>query len=109
MAARQAAGAAAPLRVGFLRDRHLRAGRGSKRARLVLLQLLRLLAHLVAEIGTELVARLGGEREPDARAHEAAERKDADAAERGRPRATAFLEADRLEDVVAVDVLQILE
>src|SRR5256885_2417925 len=109
MGARQPARPAAPLRVEFLGDGHLRAGRRSERARLVLLQLLRLLAHLLAEIGTQLVARLGGEREPDARAHEAAEGKDADAAERGRPCAAAFLEADRLEDIVAVDVLQILE
>src|SRR5205814_10279619 len=91
------------------RGAHLRAGRGPERARLALLQLLRLLAHLLAEIGAELGARLGGEGEPDAGADQAAERKDADAAERGRPGATALLEADGLEDVVAVDVLQVLE
>src|ERR1051325_597269 len=92
-----------------LRDGHLRAGRGPERARLVLLKLLRLLANLLAEIGAELGSRLRSEREADACADQAAERKDADAAECRAPCAPALLKADGLEDVVAIDVLQVLE
>src|ERR1700750_3503929 len=93
----------------MLRDGHLRARGRAERARLALLHLLRLLADLLTDVRAQLVARLRGEREADARAHQAAEGEDPDAAERRRPRAPALLQADEIEDVVAVDVLQILE
>src|SRR5207248_9111401 len=71
--------------------------------------LVRLAPHAITELVAEFLAALGGECEADAGADEAAQREDADGPERARPGAAPLLEAQRLEHVVLVDVLEILE
>src|SRR5438105_5116043 len=89
----------------WLRDRHLRPVHHV----LVHAELIGLPPHPIAQFAAELLAALRRKREADTRADQAPQGEDADGAERRRPGAAALLEAERLEHVVLVDVLQVLE
>src|SRR5438105_11276437 len=89
----------------WLRDRHLRPVHHV----LVHAELIGLPPHPIAQFAAELLAALRRKGEADTRADQAPQGEDADGAERRRPGAAALLEAERLEHVILVDVLQVLD
>src|SRR5205807_10115002 len=89
----------------LLGDRHLRTVRVVLRHAA---QLIGLALHPLAQLAAEFLAALGRKGEADSGAHQAAEREDADGAERRHPGAAPLLETQIVEDVIPVDVVEVL-